>query len=117
MTADRIAATFAACAKQGRAAFVGYLMAGAPDIETSFSNIKALVDSGVDIIELGAPFTDPMADGPAIQKAALILRHGHDLGVDEIAAVLDVGVETVKTHLKRARARVRTDLGVTDDHR
>lgn len=71
MTADRIAATFAACAKQGRAAFVGYLMAGDPDIETSFSNIKALADSGVDIIELGAPFTDPMADGPAIQKAAL----------------------------------------------
>ncbi len=71
MTADRIAATFAACAKQGRAAFVGYLMAGDPDIETSFNNIKALADSGVDIIEIGAPFTDPMADGPAIQKAAL----------------------------------------------
>jgi tryptophan synthase alpha chain len=71
MTADRIAATFAACAKQGRAAFVGYLMAGDPDIETSFNNIKALADSGVDIIEIGAPFTDPMADGPVIQKAAL----------------------------------------------
>lgn len=71
MTVDRIAATFTACARQGRAAFVGYLMAGDPDIETSFDNIKALADSGVDIIELGAPFTDPMADGPAIQKAAL----------------------------------------------
>ncbi len=71
MTADRISATFASCREQGRAAFVGYLMAGDPDIETSFKNIKALADSGVDIIELGAPFTDPMADGPAIQKAAL----------------------------------------------
>jgi len=71
MTADRIAATFDACAKQGRAAFVGYLMAGDPDIETSFSNIKALAEAGADIIEVGAPFTDPMADGPAIQKAAL----------------------------------------------
>lgn len=71
MTADRISATFAACREQGRAAFVGYLMAGDPDIETSFNNIKALAESGVDIIELGAPFTDPMADGPAIQKAAL----------------------------------------------
>lgn len=71
MTADRIAATFAACAEQGRAAFVGYLMAGDPDLETSFRNIKALAEAGADIIELGAPFTDPMADGPAIQKAAL----------------------------------------------
>lgn len=71
MTADRISATFASCREQGRAAFVGYLMAGDPDIETSFNNIKALAEAGVDIIELGAPFTDPMADGPAIQKAAL----------------------------------------------
>jgi tryptophan synthase alpha chain len=71
MTADRISATFAACREQGRAAFVGYLMAGDPDIETSFNNIKALAEAGADIIELGAPFTEPMADGPAIQKAAL----------------------------------------------
>lgn len=71
MTADRITATFAACRAQGRAAFVGYLMAGDPDIEGSFNNIKALAEAGADIIELGAPFTDPMADGPAIQKAAL----------------------------------------------
>jgi tryptophan synthase alpha chain len=71
MTADRISATFAACREQGRAAFVGYLMAGDPDIETSFNNIKALAEAGADIIEVGAPFTDPMADGPAIQKAAL----------------------------------------------
>lgn len=71
MTADRISATFASCSAQGRAAFVGYLMAGDPDIETSFNNIKALAEAGADIIELGAPFTDPMADGAAIQKAAL----------------------------------------------
>ena len=70
MTADRITQTFAACAKNGRAAFVGYLMAADPDIDISLNNIKALADSGADIIELGAPFTDPMADGPAIQKAA-----------------------------------------------
>lgn len=70
MGSDRIAATFAACKQEGRAAFVGYLMAGDPDLETSFSNIKALAEAGADIVELGAPFTDPMADGPAIQKAA-----------------------------------------------
>jgi tryptophan synthase alpha chain len=71
MTADRIATTFAACAAQGRAAFVGYLMAGDPDHETSLDAIRALAAAGADIIEIGAPFTDPMADGPAIQKAAL----------------------------------------------
>ena len=71
MTADRISATFAACAQNGRAAFVAYLMAADPDIETSYKNLVALSESGADIIELGAPFTDPMADGVAIQKAAL----------------------------------------------
>ena len=71
MTADRISATFAACAQKGRATFVGYLMAADPDIETSYQNLVALSAAGADIIELGAPFTDPMADGVAIQKAAL----------------------------------------------
>ena len=82
MTADRISATFAACAKDGRAAFVGYLMAADPDIETSLENLKALSAAGADIIELGAPFTDPMADGPAIQKAAQrALKSGGSLTV------------------------------------
>lgn len=70
MTVDRISETFAACANKGRAAFVGYLMAADPSIEISFENLKALAAAGADIIELGAPFTDPMADGPAVQKAA-----------------------------------------------
>jgi tryptophan synthase alpha chain len=71
MTADRISATFASCAAQGRAAFVAYLMAADPDIETSYQSLLALAEAGADIIELGAPFTDPMADGVAIQKAGL----------------------------------------------
>jgi len=70
MTADRISETFAACAKKGRAAFVGYLMAADPSIEISYENLEAMVKAGVDIVELGVPFTDPMADGPAIQMAA-----------------------------------------------
>lgn len=69
MAADRIAATFAACARENRAAFVAYLMAGDPNAEISFQNFKALAESGVDIIEIGAPFTDPMADGASIQRA------------------------------------------------
>jgi len=52
---------------------------------------------------------------PAMQKAALVLRQGHDLSLEEIARLLDVGVETVKTHLKRARTRLRLELGVGDD--
>jgi tryptophan synthase alpha chain len=71
MAADRIAATFAACARDDRAAFIAYLMAGDPDIESSLSAALALAEAGADLIELGAPFTDPMADGPAIQKAAI----------------------------------------------
>ncbi len=82
MTADRISATFAACAEKGRAAFVAYLMAADPDIETSYKNLIALQAAGADIIELGAPFTDPMADGAAIQKAALrALAAGGSLSV------------------------------------
>jgi tryptophan synthase alpha chain len=82
MAADRISATFAACAKDGRAAFVGYLMAADPDIDTSLENLKALSAAGADIIELGVPFTDPMADGPAVQKAAQrALKSGGSLRV------------------------------------
>ncbi len=82
MTADRISATFASCAREGRAAFVAYLMAADPDIETSYQNLLSLSEAGADIIELGAPFTDPMADGVAIQKAALrALKAGGNLTV------------------------------------
>lgn len=82
MTIDRLKDTFAKCADENRAAFVGYLMGGDPDIETSLECLLALADAGADIIELGAPFTDPMADGPAIQKAAIrALKAGGSLEV------------------------------------
>ncbi|WKA28713.1 tryptophan synthase subunit alpha [Bradyrhizobium roseum] len=67
----RIDACFAELAKQGRSAFVTFLMAGDPDPATSLSIIKALPKAGADIIEIGMPFTDPMADGPSIQAAGL----------------------------------------------
>ena len=67
----RIDARFAELAKQGRSAFVTFLMAGDPDPETSLDIIKALPKAGADIIEIGMPFTDPMADGPSIQAAGL----------------------------------------------
>jgi len=71
MPTSRISARFEKVKAENRAALVSYLMAGDPDLEASFQAICALRDNGADIIELGAPFTDPMADGPAIQKAAL----------------------------------------------
>src|SRR3569833_41571 len=67
----RIDTRFAELKKQGRAAFVTYVMAGDPDLTTSLNIVKALPKAGADVIELGIPFTDPMADGPSIQAAGL----------------------------------------------
>ncbi len=65
----RIDQTFAQLRAQGRKAFVAYVMGGDPDLETSLAVMQGLPGAGVDIIELGVPFTDPMADGPTIQLA------------------------------------------------
>ncbi|MEO0401152.1 MAG: tryptophan synthase subunit alpha [Pseudomonadota bacterium] len=65
----RIDAKFASLAQQGRKAFVSYIMAGDPDFDRSLEVVKGLPGAGVDVIELGLPFTDPMADGPTIQLA------------------------------------------------
>jgi tryptophan synthase alpha chain len=67
----RIDTRFAELKKEGRAAFVTFVMCGDPDLATSLDIIKALPKAGADIIEIGMPFTDPMADGPAIQAAGL----------------------------------------------
>ena len=67
----RIDTRFAELAKEGRSAFVTFLMAGDPDPVTSLDIIKALPRAGADVIEIGMPFTDPMADGPSIQAAGL----------------------------------------------
>jgi len=65
----RIDAKFADLRARGKKAFVAYIMAGDPELETSLEVMKGLPGAGVDIIELGMPFTDPMADGPTIQLA------------------------------------------------
>src|SRR6185437_957888 len=76
----RIDKRFAALKQDGRAALVTFTMAGDPDYATSLAIAKALPKAGADVIELGMPFTDPMADGPAIQAAGLrALKAGQDM--------------------------------------
>ena len=65
----RIDAKFAKLKAEGKKAFVAYIMGGDPDVDTSLAVMKGLPAAGVDVIELGMPFTDPMADGPTIQLA------------------------------------------------
>ncbi len=76
----RIDARFAETRAAGRAALVTFVMAGDPDHATSLEIVKALPAAGADLIEIGMPFTDPMADGPAIQAAGLrALKAGETL--------------------------------------
>ncbi len=70
MSRARLDQRFAALDAEGRAAFVAYVMAGDPDTETALEILKGLPAAGADIIELGFPFSDPMADGPSIQLAS-----------------------------------------------
>ena len=70
MSKARIDARFAALKAEGRAAFVAYVMAGDPDAATSLKILQGLPEAGADLIEIGFPFSDPMAEGPPIQRAA-----------------------------------------------
>ena len=83
----RIDDTFARLRAEGRKAFVAYVMGGDPDPEASLAVVKGLPGAGVDIIELGMPFTDPMADGPTIQLAG---QRALDAGmtIDKVLAMV-----------------------------
>ena len=84
---SRIDTTLAGLKQQGRKALIPYLMAGFPEPKHTLSLMHALVQGGADIIELGVPFSDPMADGPVIQKAGeAALRHG--VGMGEVLAMV-----------------------------
>jgi tryptophan synthase alpha chain len=76
----RIDRRFADLQREGRAALVTFTMAGDPDTKTSLEILKALPKAGADVLEIGMPFTDPMADGPAVQAAGLrALNAGQDM--------------------------------------
>ncbi len=76
----RIDQRFAELKREGRAGLVTFITAGDPDYDTSLAILKALPKTGADVIELGMPFSDPMADGPAIQASSQrALKSGHTM--------------------------------------
>ena len=85
----RIDTRFAALKEQGRAAFVTFVTAGDPDHATSLAIVKALPQAGADVIELGMPFTDPMADGPAVQAAGQRALKGGETLTKTLSLVRD----------------------------
>ncbi|MGO9005056.1 MAG: tryptophan synthase subunit alpha [Beijerinckiaceae bacterium] len=95
----RIDTCFAALAADRRAGLVTFVMAGDPDLATSLALLKALPAAGADLVELGMPFTDPMADGPAIQAAGLrALRAGTTLA-KTLALVAEFRASNITTPL------------------
>ncbi|MDP6490409.1 MAG: tryptophan synthase subunit alpha, partial [Kiritimatiellia bacterium] len=77
---SRIEKTFERLKVEGRKGLVGYLTAGDPDVEASEARMRAALDHGVDILEVGVPFSDPTADGPTIQAASFrALQGGMDV--------------------------------------
>ena len=95
---NRIEQTFKRLKKGKKKAFIPYITAGDPDIKTSETIAAALADSGADIIELGIPFSDPLADGPTIQKA---IQRSLDKGCS---------VKKVFSMVKRLRGKIQTPL-------
>ena len=80
LSASRLSARFAALAAEGRRALVCYVTAGHPDPEQSVTLLRGIAAAGADVIEVGVPFSDPMADGPVIQQSSQIaLDHGVSL--------------------------------------
>ena len=97
---SRIEATFSALKAQGRKALIPYVTAGFPFADITPALMHGMVEAGADVIELGVPFSDPMADGPVIQKAG------------EKALSLGVGMVQVMEQVREFRKRKNTTPGV-----
>ncbi len=96
--AGAVAEVFARCSAQGRAALVGYLPAGYPSVPGAVDAMAAMVDAGVDLVEVGLPYSDPLMDGPVIQQAVDgALRAGTRTAdvLHTVAALADRGVTAV----------------------
>src|SRR5512143_1627146 len=93
---SRIKNTFNRLQKKNEKALIPYLMAGDPDLARTKELILGLEQAGCDIIELGAPFSDPLADGPTIQKAAIRSLRNHTRVSDVLSLIADVRKESKK---------------------
>ncbi len=111
----------ARCREEGRAALIGYLPVGFPDLDASIDAMRILVENGVDVVEVGIPYSDPLMDGPAIQRAAATALAG-GVRVEDVfaatAAVRDAGVPPlVMTYwnlvLRRGVDRFADDLAAS----
>lgn len=87
MTDRGVAVVFEKARAEGRAALVGYLPAGFPSVDGGIAAIRAMVDAGVDIVEVGFPYSDPVMDGPVIQRAAEAALRGGVRAADVIRTV------------------------------
>ena len=125
MSRERLEQRFAALKAEGRAAFVAYIMAGDPDAETALQILQGLPAAGADVIELGFPFSDPMADGPSIQlasqralKAGMTLKGALELArrfreADETTPLILMGyLNPLETHGLKAFAADAAAAGV-----
>src|ERR1700742_5219140 len=85
--ASRLGPLFQACRQENRAALIGYLPTGYPDVRASLDAMIALVESGCDLVEVGVPYSDPGMDGPTIARATEAALHGGVRVRDTLAAV------------------------------
>jgi tryptophan synthase alpha chain len=92
----RLDDVFATCRREGRAALIGYLPAGYPDHDTAIAGLRAMVDGGVDVVEIGMPYSDPLMEGPVIQHAHQVALTGGTRTADVLATVRAVS-ESVPT--------------------
>lgn len=114
---ERVAAAFAAAGGESRAALMPYLMGGFPDHETSAAVARSYADAGADLIELGVPFSDPLADGPVIHDAAVralesgaTLKSVLALGAEVASDVPVVVMAYANMVLARGQERFASDL-------
>ena len=103
---DRLASMFAAARDRKEAALITYLMAGDPDLATSKAAAVACAEAGADLIEIGMPFSDPIADGPTIQRAAERALAAGTTVADALAVAAHVRVRT-------SRPRKRTSCAAS----
>ncbi|GAA1874509.1 tryptophan synthase subunit alpha [Lapillicoccus jejuensis] len=96
-----VADVFARCRAEGRAALIGYLPVGFPDVEGSLAAMRAMVEAGVDLVEVGVPYSDPLMDGPVIQRAV-------EAALERGARVSDVFRATQAVHDAGAPSLVMT---------